>query len=232
MTTRRAITRAATVEEIKRTALTLMREQGSTDLRFADIARAMSMTAPGLYRYFSGRDELVAALVEDAFVELGDALELAVESVDGESAYERLAALCQAYRAWATADPTRFAVVFGLPVAGYVAKDERGKSEAAERAFGYLASPVLGAVAAGEPVLPGQPEVAAAFAAVCDKPPLDRLTPPQAQAMLHAWASLHGFVCLEAFGHLFGLAGPPADALFASLVRAVAGYIGLREPAA
>src|SRR3954449_3385127 len=80
--TRREITRAATVDEIKRTALALMREQGSTDIRFADIARAMSMTAPGLYRYFSGRDELITALVEDAFAELADELEKALVAAD------------------------------------------------------------------------------------------------------------------------------------------------------
>ncbi|NHC43969.1 TetR/AcrR family transcriptional regulator [Motilibacter aurantiacus] len=227
MSTRREITRAATVDEIKRTALGLMREQGSTDLRFADIARAMSMTAPGLYRYFANRNELVAALVEDAFVELGDALEQAIDDTAGGSATARLYALCQAYRSWATADPTRFAVVFGLPVAGYVPKDQENKSAAVERAFSYLASPVLAAVQAGEEILPGQVEVAAAFAAVCNEPPLDGLSPAQAQAVLHAWASLHGFVSLEAFGHLFGLAGEPADALFTSLVRAVAVYIGL-----
>ena len=38
---RRERARAATIEEIKATALALMREQGTTDVRFTDIARVM-----------------------------------------------------------------------------------------------------------------------------------------------------------------------------------------------
>ena len=49
--TRRERARAATVEEIKSTALALMREEGTTDVRFTDIARVMGMTPPALYRY-------------------------------------------------------------------------------------------------------------------------------------------------------------------------------------
>src|SRR5918998_201682 len=43
---RRERARAATIEEIKQTAMGLMREQGTTDFRFSDIARLMGMTAP------------------------------------------------------------------------------------------------------------------------------------------------------------------------------------------
>ena len=50
-----------------------MREQGTTDVRFTDIARVMGMTAPALYRYFADRDELLTALITDAYDDLGDA---------------------------------------------------------------------------------------------------------------------------------------------------------------
>src|SRR5215510_16201657 len=68
--TRRERVRAATIEEIKATALRLMHDQGSADLRFSDIAREMGMTAPALYRYFSDRDALLSALVADAYNDL------------------------------------------------------------------------------------------------------------------------------------------------------------------
>ena len=51
-----------------------MREQGTTDVRFTDIARVMGMTAPALYRYFADRDELLTALITDAYGELGHAV--------------------------------------------------------------------------------------------------------------------------------------------------------------
>ena len=47
---RRERARAATIAEIKQTALELMSEQGTTDVRFTDIARVMGMTPPALYR--------------------------------------------------------------------------------------------------------------------------------------------------------------------------------------
>lgn len=56
---RRERARAATIGEIKETAVALMRERGTTDVSFADIARSMGMTAPALYRYFEDRDELL-----------------------------------------------------------------------------------------------------------------------------------------------------------------------------
>ena len=44
-----------------------MREQGTTDVRFTDIARVMGMTPPALYRYFADRDELLTDLITDAY---------------------------------------------------------------------------------------------------------------------------------------------------------------------
>src|SRR6185503_1934912 len=68
---RRERARAATIEEIKTTALSVMREQGTTDCRFTDIARLMGMTAPALYRYYGDRDELLTDLITDAYSDLG-----------------------------------------------------------------------------------------------------------------------------------------------------------------
>ena len=50
----------------------LMREQRTTDIRFTDIAKSMGLTPPALYRYFDGRDELLTALITDAYDELGE----------------------------------------------------------------------------------------------------------------------------------------------------------------
>ena len=58
-----------------------MREYGTTDVRFADIAREMGMTAPALYRYFADSDELLTALIVDAFNDLGAAVAAARHDV-------------------------------------------------------------------------------------------------------------------------------------------------------
>ena len=73
MQTRREATREATIREIKQTALARMRAEGTVDVRLSDVARDMRMSAPGLYRYFDGRDGLLTALVTDALTRPGRA---------------------------------------------------------------------------------------------------------------------------------------------------------------
>ena len=53
------------------------------------------------------------------------------------------------------------------------------------------------------------------------------LTPESFQAMLQAWAGLHGFASLEAYGHLDWLTPEARDALFLSQVELIARISGL-----
>ena len=59
--TRRERARAATIDEIKATALGLMREQGPPTSGSPTSRGSMGMTPPALYRYFADRDELLTA---------------------------------------------------------------------------------------------------------------------------------------------------------------------------
>ena len=60
---RRDRVRAATVQEIKRTARRVLVDSGADGLSLRAIARDMGMTAPALYRYFPSREELIVALI-------------------------------------------------------------------------------------------------------------------------------------------------------------------------
>ena len=102
---RRERARAATIAEIKQTALDLMREQGTTDIRFTDIARVMGMTPPALYRYFADRDELLTELITDAYAELGAAIAAAREGIPARDIGGRWLAAASAYREWARSRP-------------------------------------------------------------------------------------------------------------------------------
>ncbi len=51
------------------------------------------------------------------------------------------------------------------------------------------------------------------------------------QAMLHCWAALHGFTCLEAYGHLDWLPAEGRDELFDANIRLIAATTGLPAPA-
>ncbi len=231
---RRERARAATIEEIKETALSLMREQGSTDVRFTDIARVMGMTPPALYRYFADRDELLTALISDGFGRLGAEVAKASNSVAPEDFGGRWHAAAMAYRSWARAEPQQFALILGTPVPGYVAPEEGPTTEAAKAAMGQLANLFVDAAQAGKLRKPLIREVEADLSdCAWDKhPELEGIIPPENfQAMLHAWAGLHGFANLEAYGHLDWLEPAAREALFVSQLRLSAKASGLPDPA-
>ena len=229
--TRRERARAATLAEIKQTALDLMREHGTTDVRFTDIARVMGLTPPALYRYYADRDELLTDMITDGYTDLAAALAAAVRPHDLPSPSEHLLLVAQAYRQWAKDDPQRFALIFGLPVPGYAAPQEGPTVEAAQRAMGNLAEVVHHAAEAGVLGEPLVVEVEAALRSAFEEDQktgviAKDLTLPRYQAMLHAWAALHGFVCLEAYGHFDWFPPGVPDVLFRSQVDLVGRTIG------
>jgi AcrR family transcriptional regulator len=235
---RRERARAATIEEIKDTALRLIREQGSTDVRFSDIARAMGVTPPALYRYFADRDELLTAVIADAYDDLGDAVATARDALPEQDIPGRFMAIAQAYRAWASREPERFALIFGLPVRGYVAPEEGPTTEAARRAMAQLKSIFFEAAQRGRLRKPLVREVGAALRECAHhesegvEPVGDVEIPDENfQAMLHVWTGLHGFICLETYGHFDWLGKDAVDELFLGQVQLVAKIAGLPAPA-
>lgn len=228
---RRERARAATIEEIKQTATQLMRAHGTTDLRFSDIAREMGMTAPALYRYFADRDELLTALIVDAYDELGTVVAEARERA-GADVWQRFLAVAQAYRGWAKDEPERFALILGMPVPGYAAPVEGPTTEAAIRAMAQLKALFIDADQKGLLSRPILAEVDDAVRECCEAeqhehPEAPPVSPEVFQAMLHCWASLHGLASLEAHGHLEWLTPEAREAIFVSNVRLAATTAGL-----
>ncbi|MCX5387095.1 TetR/AcrR family transcriptional regulator [Streptomyces sp. NBC_00083] len=99
-------------EEIKRYAWEQIATAGAGALSLNAIAKRMGLSGPALYRYFAGRDELIAELVDDAYRGLADAL----SAPSGPGA--DLAALARTLRGWALDDPHRYLLVCGTPVPG------------------------------------------------------------------------------------------------------------------
>lgn len=232
---RRERARAATIDEIKETATRLMREQGTTDLRFSDIAREMGMTAPALYRYFADRDELLTAMIVDAYDELGAVVAAARDAAPTGDVWERFYAVASAYRTWARSDPIRFALILGMPVPGYAPPEDGPTKEAGVRAVEQLKTPFFEAAERGELARPLLTEIEQVVCECCeadshnhpDEPSLD---PATFQAMMTCWAILHGFTSLEAHGHLDWLPPEGRDALFRAGIRLAAITAGLPHP--
>jgi AcrR family transcriptional regulator len=232
MQTRREATREATIQEIKQTALARMRSEGTVDVRLSDVARDMRMSAPGLYRYFDGRDGLMTALIVDALTDLAERVEQARDRVPAGDSGGRFLAVAQAYRAWALADREGFTLVFGPVLAGCVRAEDGPDKAAALRAMDGLRSLAREAEEHGtrrRPALTGVPPVL--LEAFADKM-LHGADPATELAMVHVWASLHGFVSLEAYGNLEWHGPDVREPMFLGLVRILAGVLGLPDPAA
>src|SRR5262249_17951771 len=70
--------RAATMEEITATARRLLVEKGREAASLRAIAREMGMTAPGLYRYYGSREELLRHVIAEIFRELAAGIRRAI----------------------------------------------------------------------------------------------------------------------------------------------------------
>jgi AcrR family transcriptional regulator len=208
---RRERVRQATVAEIKAVARAQMAAEGTAGVSLRAIARDMGMTAPALYRYFGSRDELVTALVTDAYDALADAMEAAVAAAGGHA--ERMRAAFGAFRAWGLEHPTEFALIFGSPIPGYVAPEST--RPAGTRYTDLLVRLLTEAVADGT-LDPGRVEVRvpALLARQVDEFQRRRDGPhlpvPVLAFGLGAWARVHGLVTLEVFGHLAPAVGDGA----------------------
>ncbi|MEP7133602.1 MAG: TetR/AcrR family transcriptional regulator [Chloroflexota bacterium] len=108
-------------EAIKETTWKQIAEFGAPTLSLRAIARELKITAPAIYNYFPSRDDLVTALIVDAFTSLGDAQKKSVESISANKLEARFTALGLAYRDWAIQYEQRYQLIFGTPIPGYEA---------------------------------------------------------------------------------------------------------------
>jgi AcrR family transcriptional regulator len=110
-------------EAIKETAWKQAAEYGATALSLRAIARELKITAPAIYNYFPSRDELVTALIVDAYNSLADAQEASLVNIAVDKYSARLSALGLAYREWAVTYPQRYQLIFGTPIPNYRAPE-------------------------------------------------------------------------------------------------------------
>ena len=78
------------------------------------------MVSSALYRYYPSRDDLLTALIIDAYDALGEAAERA--SRPGAGAARPVVAACRASAA-GPVDPHEYALIYGSPVPGYRAPE-------------------------------------------------------------------------------------------------------------
>ncbi|WP_106403664.1 TetR/AcrR family transcriptional regulator [Actinocorallia populi] len=221
--TARERARAELTHEIKREAGRQLSEVGAAQLSLRSVARALGMASSAIYRYFPSRDELLTALILDAYNALGDA---ATGADRPEAApRERWMLVCSAVREWAVAHPHEYALLYGTPVPGYRAPAET--LEAGTRVVLRCAEILL----AGRPLAPACPApleggLDAQMRAVADAANLD-LAPEEVTRLLMVWSQLFGLITFEVFGQFAGSADP-AGPFFRHAVARMADFAGLR----
>jgi AcrR family transcriptional regulator len=234
--TARERARAELAREIKEEARRQLASVGADGLSLRAVARELGMVSSALYRYYPSRDDLLTALIIDAYNALGDAAEQAIATTAGPSLRRWLAA-CHAIRDWAVSRPHEYALIYGSPVPGYRAP-EATIAPAGRVPFAFVG--VLGsAVAAGEVTAePSAYEAATAevSGALSDQAvkllaalpgPAAAVPPDVLLRAVIAWTQLFGMISFELFGQFVG-SFEPADALFAHSVAQLAQYIGFR----
>jgi AcrR family transcriptional regulator len=231
--TRRERQHAAIREEIKETARKLMEEHGTEGIATRLIAREMGLTAPALYHYFTNRDELITALIVDAFNALADTLEEVSEQARGEGPGEQLRRALLAYRQWALAHPADFQLIYGNPIPGYDAPREV-TVPAAVRGFRVLVPLVekLLEKAPGPPS-PEYSSIAPEVHAFLHEQIVRERYPISPQALyltIVGWTRIHGIIMLELFHHLQPTIGD-VDALYRSEIEILLKSIGYSKSA-
>ena len=230
---RRDRVRAATIEEIKETATRMLREHGA-DLRFADIARDMGMTAPALYRYFNDRDELLSALMVDGFQEMSDVLTAALDATAPDDLAGRIRAAAIAYRDFAKADPSRFSLLFGLPNPGFGRHSEHSSGPAAGATMASLERLIQTVVEHGKLPTPLIRDVGPTWTNEAGRSAQRsdgmRIPADAYQALVHFLAAVHGFACLENFDHLNWISEQSRDELFDAEIELLILAMGATPP--
>jgi AcrR family transcriptional regulator len=217
--------RAETLAAIKGLALAQLAHGGAGELSLRAIARELNLVSSAIYRYYASRDELITALIVDAYGDLAVALEDAGGS-DRRGARRRWADTAAALRRWAVAEPHRYALIYGTPIPGYRAPTDTVAP--AGRVMAALAGPLCigGALPAGfgEAVHPGR-ALRAQLAAAADGLGL-AASPAAMQLIVTAIAGLLGLLTLDFGGHFVG-GFEPADDLYAAYTDDVANRFGL-----
>lgn len=232
--------RAQTIADIVELGRKHLAEHGAAALSLRAVARDLGVVSSAVYRYVGSRDELLTLLLVDAYNDLGDAVDAAVESVPADDFKERFAELARAVRAWALREPARYGLLFGSPVPGYRAPAERTTApgtrvvtslvqilDGAHRAGTHRAGTHRPGASAAEPAAASMlPALAADLGAIRRELNVGVPDVLLARGTL-VWTSLFGAVSFEVFGQYGAGTFSAPDELFEHHIAVLADLAGL-----
>ncbi|MFF2847841.1 TetR/AcrR family transcriptional regulator [Streptomyces sp. NPDC058001] len=220
----RARARIEVTAAIKDEARRQLAAEGAAKLSLRAVARELGMVSSALYRYFPSRDDLLTALIIDAYDSLGVTAEAAHAKTDEEPPARRWVAVCEAVRGWALKHPHEYELIYGSPVPGYTAPETTIPSAAR---VGLLLIDVVREARFGRGVtLPPLPSGLRPEAERMADDLAPDLPPEVMTALVASWAQLYGLVGFEVFGQ-FDQVVEDRDAFFTYAVTRLAHGVGL-----
>lgn len=247
--------RMVTREQIAAIARRLLVEHGPDAVSLRGIAREIGMTAPGLYRYYGSREELLRHVIAQILQGLANDIRLAISEADARYSFGQLTGAgvvpeslpklaqqarvmvklttgCREFRQWARRHKDEFALLFGapLPQAGD-AGSEIVKDSVLEfaRTFYSIFVELWDVLPIPVPD-PAElrPGYGAQFAWFRDQ--LPRGAPDgMIVVFLRCWALLYGAVSIEVFGYV-AVAFDDPDQMFELILGDLARMVGLEYP--
>ncbi|WP_412537747.1 WHG domain-containing protein [Longispora sp. K20-0274] len=223
----RARVRTEMVDEIKHVARRHLAADGA-NLSLRAVARDLGMVSSAVYRYFASRDDLLTALILDAYNAMADAAERAEGAVPRGDLLGRWLAVAHGLRGWALAHPAEYALIYGSPVPGYAAPQDTVAPST--RPVVLLGAILADAARAGLLTEPADPPLPATLAAEVRR--IGEFTGAgvsdavMARGLI-AWTELFGAISFELFGRINNTIAE-RDAWFEHQVRAMAAYTGVR----
>jgi AcrR family transcriptional regulator len=229
--TARARARAEVSAEILAEARRQLAVAGASSLSLRAVTRELGMASSAAYRYFPSRDDLLTALIVEAYDSLGEAAERAADSTadSGGSPFERWQTVCRAIRGWAIDNPHEYALIYGSPVPGYRAPVLTvGPASRVTLALAGLVSDAqrAGTLApvAGPPLAPAMVDQVEGVRQLA----MEDVPPDTIARALVAWTQLFGQISFEVFGQLQGIV-ENADVVFEHAIAVMGGVVGLRH---
>ena len=220
--------RTATIMKV---AKKLIGKYGASGLSLRQVAREMGVVSSALYRYFATRDELLTALIVDAYNDLGAAVERADAEYDQADVRERWRAATGAIRQWAKKNPESYGLIYGTPVSGYDAPRTLTIAPATRvtRVLGRILSDDYagrGRRRQSRQKRKATPELVQALNIANLSDQIPNVPADAYVGALMTWIQIFGFVSFELFGHLEGSVRD-VDVMFETVVGELAEQLHL-----
>jgi AcrR family transcriptional regulator len=213
-------------ERIKQVARHHLAVEGP-NLSLRSVARDLGVVSSAVYRYFDSRDELLTALIVDAYTAMAVAIEQAEAAVRRGDLAGRWTALGTAARAWSREHQHEYGLLYGTPVPGYAAPP--ATIEPANRPVLVAMAILRDGVTSGTIEVPRDrlpAPVRADIERVASEPGFRGVPPTLLARAFTGWALLFGTISFELFGRLTN-AITDYDSYFEHELRLIGRYLGI-----